>query len=260
MCFVISDKLRKGEYSLLDICLSRHSGQTSFIFRRFDLRRGEELGCQIESGCQSDSFRPFPSLRHDSHTFNQVVPGSSPGRLISSTSQSQEWLPEFLNSRRQDTSPRTTEFYEFCLKPFISNYELTPSGINSFLANLNCANGRNAYYRAIRAFCNWLYRQGYIEDNPITKVDATKMMKVLLSLSPEQVDFLIDAAETVRDKAIVSLFADSGIRLNELLTIRLSDVDWECHTVTVWGKGGKQRRAPFTNRTSDLLTEMLEIK
>ena len=186
--------------------------------------------------------------------------GSRPARPTCASSQNQVLLCEFLNSRRQGTSPRTTEFYEFCLKPFIANYELTPSGINSFLSNLNCGNGRNAYYRAIRAFCNWLYRQGYIEDNPITKVDAPKMMRVLLpSLSPEQVDFLIDAAECVRDKAIVSLFADSGIRLNELLTIRLHDVDWESHTVTVWGKGGKQRKAPFTNRTADLMAEMLRV-
>jgi len=115
-------------------------------------------------------------------------------------------LSEFLNSRRQGISPRIIEFYKACLEPFITYYELTSTGINLFLTNLNCHNGKNAYYRTIRVFCNWLYRQGHIKDNPITRVDPPKMTKVLLpSLTPEQVEHLIDQAETIRDKAIISL-------------------------------------------------------
>ena len=86
------------------------------------------------------------------------------------------------------------------------------------------------------------------------------MTKVILpSLKPEQVDYLIASAENVRDKAIISLFADSGIRLNELLNIREGDIDLENMIVTVWGKGGKQRKAPFTKRTADLLGQMPRV-
>jgi site-specific recombinase XerD len=171
-----------------------------------------------------------------------------------------KFLDEFLNSRRQGISPRTNEFYEACLKPFVNDYDLTPGDINSFLANLTCNNGRNAYYRAIRAFCNWLYRQGHIEENPIARVDPPKMTKVILpSLTPEQVDYLIASADNVRDRAIISLFADSGIRLNELLNIRAGDIDIDSMTVTVWGKGGKQRKAPFTKRTAELISQLLRV-
>jgi site-specific recombinase XerC len=176
-------------------------------------------------------------------TFNQGVAGSRTARPTR-LSSSDNLLTEFLNSRLQGISPRTTEFYETYITPFVNGYDLTPNDINSFLANLSCNNGRNAYYRAIRAFCNWLYRQGYIDDNPITRVDPPKMTKVILpSLTPEQVDYLIDNADNVRDKAIISLFADSGIRLNELMDIREGDVDLASMIVTVWGKGGKQRKA-----------------
>ena len=192
-------------------------------------------------------------------TFNQGVTGSRPVRPTRIFSYD-DLLNEFLNSRRQGISPRTTEFYEACLKPFVNGYDLTPSDINSFLATLSCNNGRNAYYRAIRAFCNWLYRQGYIDENPITRVDPPKMTKVILpSLTPEQVDYLVASAESVRDKAIISLFADSGIRLNELLSIREYDIYLENMTVTVWGKGGKQRKAPFTKRTTELLKQVLRV-
>jgi len=152
------------------------------------------------------------------------------------------------------------EFYKACLEPFANYYELTPTGINTFLANLNCHNGKNAYYRAIRAFCNWLYRQGYIKDNPIMRVDSPKMAKVLLpSLTYQQVEYLIEQAETIRYKAIISLFADSGIRLTELVNIKASHIDWESQTVMVWGKGGKQRKAPFTRKTAELLKLMFRV-
>jgi integrase/recombinase XerD len=195
-------------------------------------------------------------------TFNQGVAGSRPARptIRFPTSYQEALLAKFLKSRRQGVSPRTLEFYEALLRRFVSNHNLTPIDINQFLASLDCHNGKNAYYRAIRAFCNWLYRQGLIKDNPITKVDPPKMTKVILpSLTSEQVEYLIEQAENVRDKVIISLLADSGIRLNELLGIKESHIDWENHTVIIWGKGGKQRKAPFTKRTADLLSEYLRV-
>ena len=63
----------------------------------------------------------------------------------------------------------------------------------------------------------------------------------------------------VRDKAIISLFADSWIRLNELLSIKEEHIDWDNRVVVIWGKGGKQRKAPFTGRTAKLLIEYLRV-
>jgi len=86
------------------------------------------------------------------------------------------------------------------------------------------------------------------------------MKKVILpSLTMEQVDYLIQCAETIRDKCIISLFADSGVRLSELLSIKESHIDWDTQTVIIWGKGGKQRKAPFTRRTAELLGEWLRV-
>ena len=63
----------------------------------------------------------------------------------------------------------------------------------------------------------------------------------------------------MKSEAIISLFADSGIRLNELLNIKEGDIDLESMTVTVWGKGGKQRKAPFTKRTAELIKQVLRV-
>jgi len=167
-------------------------------------------------------------------------------------------LTKFLKSRRQGISPRTIEFYEACLTPLVTSYNLTHTDINLFLSNLTCHNGKNAYYRAIRAFCNWLFRQGYVKENPIVKVDSPKMTKVILpSLTNEQVEHLIEKADNIRDKCVIILFTDSGMRLNELVNIKASHIDWESQMIIIWGKGGKQRKAPFTSRTAKMLKQIV---
>jgi integrase len=47
------------------------------------------------------------------------------------------------------------------------------------------------------------------------------------------------------------------MRLSELAGIKSGDIDWDNHTVTIWGKGSRQRRAPFTKRTARLLRQVV---
>jgi hypothetical protein len=110
-------------------------------------------------------------------SFNQGVTGSIPVRPTIRI-QSFIFLDKFLQSRRQGSSTRTIEFYECCLKPFVLDYELSTDGINQFLRSLTCGNGKHGYYRAIRAFCNWLYRNRYVKSNPIENVDPPKQSTI----------------------------------------------------------------------------------
>jgi len=129
-------------------------------------------------------------------------------------------LTKFLNSRRQGLSQRTLEFYKSCIKPFVDSYELTPESINQFLSDLKCGNAKHAYFRALRVFCNWATRQGFVNENPIERVDPPNTTEPILpSLTVEQVQQLINTADSLRDKCIISLFADSGMRLSELANI-----------------------------------------
>ncbi|MFC1995750.1 tyrosine-type recombinase/integrase [Chloroflexota bacterium] len=180
-------------------------------------------------------------------------------RLLNSNSNVKQLLYKFLKSRGQGISPHTILFYKRCLRRLIASYELTSEGINTFLTNLSCNNGGElAYYRAIRAFCNWLVRSDYIKDNPIKKVDPPKPGKPLLpSLTAKQVNYLIEYVDSLRDKAIISLLADSGMRLNELTDIKAYDIDCANYTITIWGKGNKWRKAPFTEKTARLLRELI---
>ena len=90
---------------------------------------------------------------------------------------------------------------------------VTGQEITQFLNSLQCSNGgKHAYYRSLRAFYNWLYspKSDYnlnSQNNPILLVDAPKVeKKILPSLSQEQVEYLIQQAGCVRDKASVEVY------------------------------------------------------
>ncbi len=188
------------------------------------------------------------------------------GRLTLDYPETNKLLSDFIRSRRQGLSPRTIDFYKRMLTNagLAVGVHVTGQDIQCFLNDLQCTNGgKHGYYRALRTFYRWLYspRSGYrlnLQNNPILLVEAPKVeKKILPSLTPEQVDYLIGEVSNLRDRAIISLFADSGMRLNELVHIRTQDIDWETYTVTIWGKGSKQRKAPFTDRSAKLLRGLI---
>ncbi len=188
-------------------------------------------------------------------------------RLISSNNLSTFGLvSKFLKSRRQGLSQEALKFYKGYLiraLPVVGT-NIKASHIVRFLSRLECGNGgKHAYFRTLRAFYSWLYsnKSGFSlnpQDNPILLVEAPKIEKRLMpSVTENQLNALIDSAESMRDKSIICLLADSGMRLKELSNIRANDINWEYYTITIWGKGNKQRKAPFTERTASLLKPVI---
>jgi integrase/recombinase XerC len=89
-------------------------------------------------------------------------------------------------------------------------------------------------------------------------VEAPKLeKKILPCLTSEQVEYLVQQAENVRDKAIISLFTESGLRLSELASIRFQDIDWERRLIKVKCKGNKEALAPFGKRAEHYLKQYL---
>jgi integrase/recombinase XerC len=190
--------------------------------------------------------------------------GSSPS--LGSSQSGKQLVSNFLKSRREGLSPESIEFYQGYLRlaESVIGFHITGQDISRFLSNRSCTNGgKHAYYRALRAFYNWLYsrKSGYnlnAQDNPMLLVESPKVeRKILPSLTVEQLDYLIEQAECIRDKAIISLFADSGLRLSELANIDQANIDWQHRLIKVVCKGNKEGLAPFGQRTEKLLKEWL---
>ena len=173
----------------------------------------------------------------------------------------------FIQSRRDGLSSKETlEFYRGFLnlaEPVVG-IGVTGQEIKQFLDSRKCnPGGKHAYYRTLRAFFNWLYspKSGYglnPQDNPMLMVESPKVGKrILPSLTPEQIASLIDRSQSVRDKAIISLFSDSGLRLSELASVRLENIDWGHRLIKVLCKGNKEGLAPFGEGTESLLRQWL---
>ena len=89
-------------------------------------------------------------------------------------------------------------------------------------------------------------------------VDPPKVEKrILPSLTAEQVHRLIQRTDSLRDKAIIALFAESDPRLSELACICPDDIDWRNRLIKVRCKGGKEALAVFGERTDGLLRSWL---
>jgi len=127
-----------------------------------------------------------------------------------------------------------------------------PPTISNFLRSLQCSSGgKYGYFKCLRAFYNWLYSPkaglGFkAEANPITWVEAPKRpLLILPALTRVQVESLIDKAGTTRDRAIISLFTESGLRLFELTNIRPHDIDWNKPHYQSHGQGQERGSSAF---------------
>ena len=186
-------------------------------------------------------------------------------RTLDSPSRN-ELVSNFLKSRRQGLSTKTIKFYNGYLSRSISviGLHVTGQDITHFLNSLQCSGGgKHAYFRALRAFYRWLYspRSGFnlkAEDNSMCTLDTPiREKRIMPSISEEQLEYLVSRAGNLRDECIIRLLFDSGMRLGEFTNITMLDIDWDSYTVTVIGKGNKQRRAPFTERTAKMLQAYL---
>jgi len=176
-----------------------------------------------------------------------------------------DYLALFLQSREAiGASPKTLRFYRQRLYQFAAEVDYlkaTRQVIERYLKSIppNC-NGlatRHASFRAIKTFYRWLDAE-YGHKNPLNGMPAPILGKPILpALSQDEVLFLIEQVSNIRDKAIIALFTESGLRLSELTNIKPSDIDWQNRIIRVLGKGRKEAYAPFGELSERYLKEWL---
>ena len=179
-----------------------------------------------------------------------------------------------LNCTVEGKSPKTIAIYEMVINNFIwycrkndfpEALELTAMHIRKFMFYLMSESNRwgnnspaakkpaskttaNDYFRALRCFFNWVTREGLLLENPLNNIKAPKAdNKVIEPLSSSEVSSLLNQCSKntvldVRNRAIVSMFLDCGLRISELAGLTINDIDLEIGLITIRkGKGGKQR-------------------
>ena len=123
-----------------------------------------------------------------------------------------------------------------------------------------------SYVRGLRAFLRWLYDSEYINQNICAKFKLPKATrKVIDILTEEEIRALFDSipgdnVHNVRNRLIVALMLDCGLRLHEVVTLTVSSVHVKDRYIIVQqGKGDKQRVVPFGNFTHKLIERYLKL-
>jgi integrase/recombinase XerC len=105
---------------------------------------------------------------------------------------------------------------------------------------------------AMRAFFRFLVREGRREDNPASALRSARQKRRLPRTPGEELVTRIleacklDTEEGRRDRAILEMLYGGGLRLSELVGLRLGDIDWPAGTLRVLGKGNRERVVPFS--------------
>jgi len=180
------------------------------------------------------------------------------------------WIDSFLEYLRSDRgySPLTVRKYGDSLVAFQKFFEgldktLTWSTVDAsvvrewivFMLDEEGKDVSTVNYGGLsplRTFYKYLRRMGWLDANPMEKVVAPKMPKKLPSFVREaDMDRLLDemkedtSFEGIRDRLIVMMFYETGIRRAELLSLKDADVDLRAMQLKVTGKRNKQRIVPF---------------
>lgn len=83
---------------------------------------------------------------------------------------------------------------------------------------------------------------------------------VKMPLTDRQVRELVNGFRTNRDRAIVALMWAAGLRVGEVLSLRLRDIDWENNTIRIRGKGNRERSLPLSRAVEELTTRYMEVE
>jgi integrase/recombinase XerC len=144
-----------------------------------------------------------------------------------------------------------TEVYDLS-----SMNEVRPSFVRSWLVKLIeegiSARSVNRKITALKSFYRFSIRKGVLTENPMLKVSSPKTSKRLPEyVEADKLDLLLDHTEFQdsfegrRDHLIIELFYGTGIRLSELLGLKIDDVQISKHQIKVTGKRNKQRIIPL---------------
>ncbi len=119
---------------------------------------------------------------------------------------------------------------------------------------------------AVRSFLKYLYREGYIRENPAKLVNTPKSQRPLPQfLSVDDIFSLVQQPKSIgflqtRDRAILELLYSSGLRVSEIVGLNMEDLNTREGLVKVMGKGKKERILPVGSKAVDAIKSYLVEK
>lgn len=188
------------------------------------------------------------------------------------TNQISEYLTYLEKERR--LSPHTVKNYSRDLQLLNLEFsdclaDITTHDIRRLVATLHArGRGGKTLSRALsawRGYFNFLIERKGHKHNPCVGIRAPKKDKRLpKALSPDEISQLLETEEVdekgIRDQAMFELCYSSGLRLSELASVTMRDLDLDDGTIRVTGKGNKTRIVPVGKKANTAIRRWIQVR
>ncbi len=170
-------------------------------------------------------------------------------------------------------SPHTIRNYGVTYKKFLAHVGdvdigvVTKQHIIQFMASQSKISAKTLrnYHADLSALWQWAIQQGICDENPVRQIKApVAEKKTIIPLSKTEIYALLECAARSRypqrDRAIILLLVDTGMRATELCNLLINDLNWVTGHVRVVGKGKKERLVPISKETIGVVEEYLSVR
>ena len=112
---------------------------------------------------------------------------------------------------------------------------------------------------SLRSFYSWLQATGRMTKNPAQYVSSPKVAeRVPETISRGKITAALDSkAVSLTTKVMIAMMSETGIRVQEMLDLKVSDINTTERSIVIRGKGNKERKVYYGNRTASLLAQFL---
>jgi integrase/recombinase XerD len=176
-----------------------------------------------------------------------------------------ELIEEFISTLRVEkgASDNTVQSYRNDLKKLAkalaasgkSLLTMDRADLLSVIVSLKQAESSDAtiarFVSAVRSFFKFVVSEGFSKNDPTAHLNIRKSWQTLPRfLNQEEVEAVLSKPDLEldtgkRDRAMLELLYATGVRVSELIGLKMKDIDWDSGLLTCFGKGSKQRRIPF---------------
>ena len=147
--------------------------------------------------------------------------------------------------------------------------ECSPETINSFIYNSSKNNSSRSQARKIsglKSFFKFLVFEGYLKISPMSNVESPKLGRKLPDiLNVEEISQMISSIDEKekfgqRNKMIVEILYGTGIRVSELIELRISNIFFKENIIRIMGKGDKERFVPLGIKAKKSINDYINTK
>jgi len=168
-----------------------------------------------------------------------------------------------LASYRSDLGRLAGWLHQQSHEPLIDLRETTLTAFIAHLSRQTRASSQARYLSTLRRFYRWQLSRGRIVSDPTLRLaNPTRPARLPKVMSEKQVDALLDAPDLdtplgLRDRAMLETLYATGLRVSELVNLKIHEVSFNDYVLRALGKGSKERLVPLGEQAIDWLQRYL---